>query len=86
MTVTQEEVIRDMMALTPAQLECFKITLYAALALDGQPHPPLPICSRGRYKHYIKMLRCVQHKNQSPEVQQMAAKSIDLIREVCPIK
>ena len=86
MSITKAEIIHDIMMLTPEQLQCFEITLYAALALDGQSHPSLPACSRGRYKRCIKMLRCIQHENQSPDVQQMAAKSIDLIREVCPFK
>lgn len=86
MTANKAELIRMVTALTPEKLQLFTITLYAALALDGQSYPPLPSCSRGRYKSYIKKLRCIQHENQNPEVQQIAAKSIELIRNVCPIK
>lgn len=88
MTITNEE--RELLGMlrraTPEGKNLMLIALIAGAHLDGQTGHELPKCSRAEYKRHIKALRRVQHTDNSPIVQQMAAKSIELIHEVCPIQ
>lgn len=88
MTLTNEdrELLDMLHRATPEGKNLMVITLIAGAHLDGQTGHKLPKCSRAEYKRHIKALRRVQHTDNSPIVQQMAAKSIELIREVCPIQ
>ena len=88
MTLTNEdrELLDMLHRATPEGKNLMVITLIAGAHLDGQTGHKLPKCSRAEYKRHIKALRRVQHTDNSPIVQQMATKGIELIREVCPIK
>ena len=88
MTITSEE--RDLLDMlhkaTPEGKRLMVIELIALNRLDGQAGREIPKCSRAEYKRHIKALRQVQHTSDIPQIKQTATKSIDLIREVCPIK
>ena len=88
MTLTNEE--RELLSIlhraTPEGKRLMVIELIALIRLDGQAGREIPKCSRAEYKRHIKALRQVQHTSNIPLIKQTATKSIDLIREVCPIK
>ena len=88
MTITSEErEVLDMLhKATPEGKRLMVIALIAINRLDGQAGREIPKCSRAEYKRHIKALRQVQHTSDIPQIKQTATKSIDLIREVCPIK
>ena len=88
MTLTNEdrELLDMLRTATPESKNLMRITLIAAARLNGQTTLEIPKCSRAEYKRHIKALRQEQRTSLVPYVQQLAAKSIDLIREVCPIK
>lgn len=88
MTLTNEE--RELLSIlhraTPEGKRLMVIELIALNRLDGQAGREIPKCSRAEYKRHIKALRQLQHTSEIPQIKQTATKSIDLIREVCPIK
>ncbi len=88
MTIAKED--REFLELfrqaTPEGKRLMVIELIALNRLDGQAGHEIPKCSRAEYKRHIKALRQVQHTSDIPQIKQTATKSIDLIREVCPIK
>lgn len=88
MTITSEErELLDMLhKATPEGKRLMVIELIALNRLDGQAGREIPKCSRAEYKRHIEALRQVQHTSPSPYIRQVAAKSIELIREVCPIQ
>ena len=63
-----------------------QITLVAAAQSVGETGFELPKCSRAEYKRHIKRLRQEQHTNPNPQVRELAATSIELVRTVCPIQ
>ena len=88
MTITNEDrkMLDYLHRATPERRNSMLITLVAAAHLDGHTEFELPKCSRAEYKRHIKALRQMQHTNSMPYMQQVAAKGIELIREVCPIQ
>ena len=88
MTITSEErELLDMLRkATPERKNLMLITLTAGAHLDGITEFELPQCSRAEYKRHIKRLRQEQHTNPYPQVRELAATSIELVRTVCPIK
>ena len=88
MTITKEdrELLDIMRKATPERKNLMVITMTAGAQLDGLTGFEIPECSRAEYKRHIKALRKMQHTNPMPYSQQVAAKGIELIREVCPIK
>ena len=88
MTIAKED--REFLELfrqaTPEGKRLMVIELIALNRLDGQAGREIPKCSRAEYKRHIKALRQVQNPIDIHEIKQVATKSIDLIREVCPIK
>lgn len=88
MTLTNEdrELLDMLHRATPEDKNLMVITLVAGAHLNGHAEHDLPECSRAEYKRHIKALRQMQHTNPTPYIQQMAAKGIELIREVCPIQ
>ena len=88
MTLTNEE--REFLSIlrraTPEGRNLMVITLIAGVCLEGCAEHNLPKCSRAEYKRHIKALRQMQNTNPTPYIRQVAAKGIELIREVCPIK
>lgn len=88
MTIAKED--REFLELfrqaTPEGKRLMVIELIALNRLVGQAGREIPKCSRAEYKRHIKALRQVQHTSNIPLIKQTATKSIDLIREVCPIK
>ena len=88
MTLTNEdrELLDMLHRATPDGKNLMVITLIAGAHLNGQTGHELPKCSRAEYKRHIKALHQMQHTNPTPYIQQVAAKSIDLIREVCPVR
>ena len=88
MTITSEErELLDMLhKATPERKNLMLITLTAGAHLNGITEFELPKCNRAEYKRHIKALRQMQHTDPTHYIRQVATKSIDLIREVCPIK
>lgn len=88
MTITSEdrELLDMLHQATPEGKNLMLITLVAGAHLDGHAEHELQKCSRAEYKRHIKALRQMQHTSPSPYIRQVAAKSIELIREVCPIQ
>lgn len=88
MTLTNEE--REFLSIlrraTPEGRNLMVITLIAGVRLEGCAEHNLPKCSRAEYKRHIKALRQMQSTDPTPYIQQVAAKGIELIREVCPIQ
>ena len=88
MTIAKED--REFLELfhqaTPEGKRLMVIELIALNRLDGQAGREIPKCSRAEYKRHIKALRQMQHTDPTPYIRQVAAKGIELIREVCPIK
>lgn len=88
MTLTNEE--RELLSIlrraTPEGKRLMVIELIALNRLDGQAGREIPKCSRAEYKRHIKALRQMQSTDPTPYIQQVAAKGIELIREVCPIQ
>lgn len=94
MTVTNDEQtlqqMREFLEIlhnaTPEIKNCLLITLIAAAQTVEKVECELPKCSRAEYKRHIKRLRQEQHTNPNPQVRELAAKSIELVRTVCPIQ
>ncbi len=88
MTIAKED--REFLELfhqaTPEGKRLMVIELIALNRLDGQAGREIPKCSRAEYKRHIKALRQMQHTDPTPYIRQVAAKGIELIREVCPIQ
>ncbi len=88
MTITNEErkLLDILHNATPEGKNYMLITLIAAACLEGEAECKLPKCSRAEYKRHIRRLRYVQHAIPDPHARELAAKSIELIRTVCPIQ
>ena len=94
MTITKEELTEKQMQefikilrnATPEGKNYIQITLVAAAQSIGETGFELPKCSRAEYKRHIKRLRQEQHTNPNPQVRELAATSIELVRTVCPIQ
>ena len=88
MTLTNEdrELLDMLHRATPEGKNLMVIMLVAGAHLDGHTEHELPKCSRAEYKRHIKALRQMQHTTPTHYIQQMIAKSIELVREVCPIQ
>lgn len=94
MTITNEEreakqmraFLEILRKATPEGKNYIQITLVAAAQSVGETGFELPKCSRAEYKRHIKRLRQEQHTNPTPQVRELAATSIELVRTVCPIQ